>query len=97
MLASGETMGSTSRHRRRFIRDQRTGTALLELAVAIPVLLLFTMGVVDFARVYFASITVANAAMAGAIQLSLPPGVMREPLLLIALLPLVFADVPLRA
>src|SRR5690349_7549015 len=44
----------------------RSGSALLELAVAIPILLLFTMGVVDYARVYFASIAVANATMAGA-------------------------------
>ena len=47
-------------------RSSRRGSALLELAVAIPVLLLFTMAVVDYARVYYASIAVASAAMAGA-------------------------------
>jgi len=44
----------------------RRGSALLELAIAIPILILFTMGVVDYARVYYASIAVASAAMAGA-------------------------------
>jgi hypothetical protein len=48
------------------VARKRKGSALLELAVAIPVLLLFTIGVIDYARVYYASITVANAAMAGA-------------------------------
>jgi TadE-like protein len=55
-------------------RCARRGTALLELAVAIPVLLLFTMGVVDYARLYYASIAVASAAMAGA-QYGTPYGV----------------------
>jgi hypothetical protein len=50
----------------RMARRARKGTALLELAVAIPVLLLFTMAVVDYARLYYASIAVASAAMAGA-------------------------------
>lgn len=47
-------------------RYARRGSALLELAVAIPILLLFTMAVVDYARVYYATIAVASAAMAGA-------------------------------
>ena len=45
---------------------QTKGGALVELAVVFPVLLLFVIGVADYARVYYAGITVANAAEAGA-------------------------------
>ncbi|HUQ19752.1 MAG TPA: TadE/TadG family type IV pilus assembly protein, partial [Gemmatimonadaceae bacterium] len=47
----------------RIVRREE-GTALLELAVAIPILLLLVIGVVDYARLYTTSITVANATMA---------------------------------
>ena len=49
-----------------FFLGSERGAALLELAVAIPFLLLIVLGVVDYARVYYTSITVANAAQAGA-------------------------------
>ena len=42
------------------------GNAMVELAVAIPILLLLAIGVADYARVYFAEIAVANAARSGA-------------------------------
>ena len=42
------------------------GNAMVELAVAIPILLLLAMGVADYARIYYTGITVANAAEAGA-------------------------------
>ncbi len=45
---------------------RKTGAAAVELAVAIPVLLLLLIGVAEFGRIHFASITVANAARAGA-------------------------------
>lgn len=44
----------------------RSGAALVELAVALPFLLLILVGVVDFARVYSTATTIANAARAGA-------------------------------
>ena len=42
------------------------GGALLELAVAFPIIVLMVVGVADYARVYYTGITVANAARAGA-------------------------------
>ena len=42
------------------------GGAILELAVAIPILLLLAVGAADFARFYAAGIAVANAARTGA-------------------------------
>jgi hypothetical protein len=52
----------------RFFRLLRreNGSALLELAVAFPILLLLAVGVADFARIYYTGVTVANAAEAGA-------------------------------
>ena len=47
-------------------RKQRTGGAIIELAVALPLLILICIGVMDFGRVYFTSVAVANAARAGA-------------------------------
>jgi len=43
-----------------------TGAALIELLIAIPLLILFVIGAAEFGRVYYAAITVANAARAGA-------------------------------
>lgn len=42
------------------------GGAMVELAVVLPVLILIAIGVMDYGRVYFTSIAVANAARAGA-------------------------------
>jgi Flp pilus assembly protein TadG len=39
---------------------------MVELAVVLPVLILLAIGVMDYGRVYFTSIAVANAARAGA-------------------------------
>jgi len=39
---------------------------MVELAVVLPVLVLLAIGVMDYGRVYFTSIAVANAARAGA-------------------------------
>ena len=47
-------------------RLNRRGGAALELAVVFPILLLLIIGVADYGRVFFTSITVANAARAGA-------------------------------
>jgi len=42
------------------------GTAMLELAVAFPLLLILAIGAADYARLYQTGINVANAARAGA-------------------------------
>jgi Flp pilus assembly protein TadG len=42
------------------------GSAFIEMALFTPVLLLMLVGAVDFARVYFADITLANAAAVAA-------------------------------
>lgn len=46
--------------------DRRSGSALLELAVAMPILLMLVVGTVDFGRVYYKGMAVAQAARAGA-------------------------------
>jgi TadE-like protein len=48
---------------KRFRRD-RSGQALTELAIALPVLLLILLGGVELARICYASIEVTNAARA---------------------------------
>ena len=42
------------------------GSAFIELGLLFPVLLLLLLGAIDFARVYYASITLINAAEVGA-------------------------------
>ena len=53
------------RPRRRFGRS-RSGGAAVELAVVFPILLLLIIGVVDYGRAFYTSVTVSNAARAGA-------------------------------
>jgi len=43
-----------------------TGSALVELAVALPFLVLVFVATIDFGRVFYASIALTNAARAGA-------------------------------
>lgn len=50
----------------RLLRRSEVGTAAVEFAVALPVLVLLAIGATDYGRVYFAAIAVANAASAGA-------------------------------
>jgi hypothetical protein len=45
---------------------RENGSAMVELAVAVPILLLLAIGVAEYARLYFTQITVANAARSGA-------------------------------
>lgn len=49
----------------RLSQGQR-GSAIVELAIAIPVLILLVIGVADFGRMFLTGITVANAARATA-------------------------------
>lgn len=60
-----QTSNTTARFLSVFRRSE-TGGALLELAVVFPILLLVSIGVADYARVYVTSIKVANAAEAAA-------------------------------
>jgi Flp pilus assembly protein TadG len=48
------------------IRRSERGGALVELAVVLPVIVLIAIGVMDYGRVYYTSVTVVNAARAGA-------------------------------
>jgi Flp pilus assembly protein TadG len=45
---------------------EERGAALVELAIALPLLMLILVGTVDFARVFYMSIELTNAARAGA-------------------------------
>ncbi|HUQ99935.1 MAG TPA: TadE family protein [Gemmatimonadaceae bacterium] len=47
-------------------RSERRGSALIEFAIVTPLLMLFVLGAAEFGRVYFAAITVANAARVAA-------------------------------
>ena len=58
-------MTTVSRGLGRLWRSE-TGGALVELAVVLPILVLIAVGVMDYGRVYYTSVTVANAARAGA-------------------------------
>jgi Flp pilus assembly protein TadG len=51
---------------RRSLWRQDRGGALVELAVALPLLVVILAGTVDFARVFYASVSLTNAARAGA-------------------------------
>src|SRR5262245_13195889 len=44
----------------------QVGAALVELAVALPLLILVLVGTIDFARVFYTAIELTNAARAGA-------------------------------
>lgn len=59
---------STREMNQRF-RDQE-GSALVELALALPLLLLFVLGAAEFARLAYAAIEVSNAAHAAAVYAS---------------------------
>ena len=50
----------------RALRKSDAGVAAVELAMALPLLVLVAIGVADFGRLYFTSIAVANATRAGA-------------------------------
>ncbi|MEO5589049.1 MAG: TadE/TadG family type IV pilus assembly protein [Gemmatimonadaceae bacterium] len=49
------------------------GGAMVELAVVLPVLILIAIGVMDYGRVYAASVAISNAARAGAEYASQTP------------------------
>jgi len=55
-------MTTSMKHRERSER----GGALVELALTLPLLVIIIAGTVDFARVFYASVSLTNAARAGA-------------------------------
>ena len=57
-------IGGVARQLKWFRRSSRGGAAV-ELAVITPLLVLLAIGVMDYGRVFFTSIAVANAARAG--------------------------------
>lgn len=60
------------------IRKHDKGSAMLEFALSMPVLILFLFGTADFGRLFYYSIEVANAAAAGAVYGSLNSGNMTD-------------------
>lgn len=46
-------------------RDTRRGNAIVEMAIAVPVLLVMVMGAVDFGRLYFEAVVAHNSAIVG--------------------------------
>jgi Flp pilus assembly protein TadG len=48
------------------VRRARSGVAVVELAVLLPLLIMLFVVTVDFARVYYFSVTLTNCARAGA-------------------------------
>jgi Flp pilus assembly protein TadG len=61
-----KTLANRAFQRLRLLRRSEYGGAMVELAVVLPVLILLAIGVMDYGRVFFTSIAVANAARAGA-------------------------------
>jgi len=51
----------------RHLKNEARGAAVIELAVAIPLLLLLTVGAADFGRAFYQSVTISHAAETGAV------------------------------
>src|SRR5213593_3478967 len=67
--AAADDRGPSRSARRRKSRGQ----SLVELGLILPVLLLFLAGALDLGRIFYAHITVRNAAREGALQASKTP------------------------
>jgi len=59
--------------------DDRCGAAVVELAVLLPLLAFLFVIAVDFARVYYYSVTLTNSARAGALYASDPSTMAESP------------------
>ena len=55
------------RQRSRVVRPNRTGTAVVELAVLLPFLCFILVATIDYARVFYDYLTVTNCACNGAL------------------------------
>jgi Flp pilus assembly protein TadG len=60
-------------------RRGRRGTAVVELAVLLPLLVMLFLVTVDFARVYYFSLTLENCARNGALYACDPAGMVESP------------------
>ena len=60
-------IGALGRSRR---RQGSAGQALVELALVTPIMLILLLAAIDLGRIYYAQITVANAARSGAYEYS---------------------------
>jgi Flp pilus assembly protein TadG len=69
-LANGRA--STTNQPLRHARKGRKGVAAVELAVLLPLLVFLFLITIDFARVYYFSLTLTNCARAGAMYASDP-------------------------
>lgn len=69
-LAIGRASTTTEPARRR--RNGRKGVAAVELAVLLPLLVFLFLITIDFARVFYFSLTLTNCARAGALYASDP-------------------------
>src|SRR5262249_40059603 len=58
---------------------QRSGVAVVELAVLLPLLMFLFVITVDFARVYYFSVTLTNCARAGALYAYDPVAAVESP------------------
>src|SRR5947199_5967559 len=58
---------------------RRSATAVVELAVLLPFLILLFLVAVDFARVFYFSLTLTNCARAGALYASDPVAAVESP------------------
>jgi Flp pilus assembly protein TadG len=63
----------------RAARCRRSATAVVELAVLLPLLILLFLVAVDFARVFYFSLTLTNCARAGALYASDPVAATESP------------------
>ena len=63
----GRSLSETAR-----LRHARRGAAVVELAVLLPLLIFLFVIAVDFARIYYVSLTLTNAARAGALYAADP-------------------------
>ena len=59
--------------RRLFRRSTRSGQALVELALILPIMLMLLLATVDLGRLFYSQITITNAAREAAIQASQDP------------------------
>ena len=70
--------GPRKRHFRA-ARCRRSATAVVELAVLLPFLIMLFLVTVDFARVFYFSLTLTNCARAGALYASDPVAAVESP------------------
>lgn len=52
------------------MRNNRRGVAAVEFAVVLPLLLVLSLGAIDFCRVFYCSTTITDCALSGAVYLS---------------------------